>query len=224
MTDIQRRLFNLQDKKYAEFSAKLTPTVDSELFIGVRIPEMRKLAKDLVREGSYEEFLGELPHKYYDENVLHGLILSEIKDYGDCMEKVENFLPYVDNWAVCDTMSPKVFKKHKAELMAKIAEWVASDHTYTCRIGMLMLMKHFLDDDFKEEYLEIPASVKSEEYYVNMMIAWFFATALAKQWDTSIPYIEQRRLSEWTHRKTIRKACESYRITDEQKTYLRSLK
>jgi len=224
MSDIKKRLFELQDKKYAEFSAKLTPTVDAGLFIGVRIPEMRKLAKDLVREGSYGDFMGELPHKYYDENVLHGLILSEIKDYEDCMEKVENFLPYVDNWAVCDTMSPKVFKKHKAELMAKIAEWVASDHTYTCRFGMLMLMKHFLDADFKEEYLEIPARVKSEEYYVNMMIAWFFATALAKQWGTSIPYIEQRRLSEWTHRKTIQKACESYRITDEQKTYLRSLK
>lgn len=224
MADIQKKLFELQDKKYAEFSAKLTPTVDSELFIGVRIPEMRKLAKTLVKEGSYEDFLVELPHKYYDENVLHGLILSEMKDYKDCMGKVENFLPYVDNWAVCDTMSPKVFKKDKEKLLEKVVEWTSAEHTYTCRFGILMLMKHFLDDDFKEEYMEIPASVKSEEYYVNMMIAWFFATALAKQWDAAVPYIEQRKLGKWTHRKTIQKACESYRITAEQKSYLRSLK
>ncbi len=224
MTDIQERLFELQDKKYAEFSAKLTPTVDAELFIGVRIPQMRKLAKTLVKEDSYEDFLGELPHEYYDENVLHGLIVSELKDYENCMAKVEHFLPYVDNWAVCDTMSPKVLKKHKEKLMVKIVDWAASDHTYTCRFGMLMLMKHFLDDDFKEEYLEIPSGVISEEYYVNMMIAWFFATALAKQWDAAVQYIEKRRLSDWTHRKTIQKACESYRITDEQKAYLRRLK
>lgn len=224
MTDIQKRLFELQDKRYAEFSAKLTPTVDADLFIGVRIPQMRKLAKTLVKEGNYEDFLNEIPHKYYDENVLHGLILSELKDYENCIEKVEQFLPCVDNWAVCDTMSPGVFKRHKDELMEKIVDWTISDHTYTCRFGMLMLMKHFLDDDFKEEYLEIPAGVISEEYYVNMMIAWFFATALAKQWEAAVPYIENRRLSEWTHRKTIQKSCESYRITEEQKVYLRGLK
>ena len=224
MLDITGKLFELQDKKYAEFSAKLTPTVEAELFIGVRIPELRKLAKTLVKEGGYEDFLMELPHKYYDENVLHGLVISEFKEYEECIEALEIFLSYVDNWAVCDTMSPKVFRKHKEQLMEKIVEWTASDHTYTCRFGMLMLMKWFLDEDFHEEYLEIPAGVISEEYYVNMMIAWFFATALAKQWDAAIQYIEERSLGEWVHRKTIQKACESYRITDQQKQYLRSLK
>lgn len=224
MIDIQTKLFELSDEKYADFQAKLTPTVDRELFIGVRVPELRKLAKVLMKEPDHEAFINELPHKYYDENVLHGMMISEIKDFGQCIEAVDRFLPYVDNWAVCDTMSPKVFKKHKEELMEKIVEWSASDKTYTCRFGMGMLMKYFLDEDFSPEYLEIPAKVVSEEYYVNMMIAWFFATALAKQWDASIPYIEERRLSDWVHRKTIQKACESYRVTDEQKAYLRSLK
>lgn len=224
MNEIQKRLFELQDRKYAEFSAKLTPTVDAEMFIGVRIPELRRLAKTLVKEGGYEDFLKELPHRYYDENVLHGLIVSEFKDYEKCIGALEAFLPFVDNWAVCDTMSPKVFRKYKEQLMEKIMEWTGSEHTYTCRFGMLMLMKWFLDEDFHEEYLEIPASVKSKEYYVNMMVAWFFATALAKQWDAAVPYIENHRLDQWTHRKTIQKACESYRVTDEQKAYLRSLK
>lgn len=221
---ITANLFALQDKKYAEFQARLTPTVEKELFIGVRVPELRKFAKTLMKDPKHEEFLQELPHKYYDENVLHGMMVSEIKDYTKCVEAVGAFLPYVDNWAVCDTMSPKVFKKHKAELMEKIVEWSDSEKTYTCRFGMGMLMKYFLDEDFRPEYLEIPAGVKSEEYYVNMMIAWFFATALVKQWEATIPYIEERRLSDWVHKKTIQKACESYRVTDEQKVYLRSLK
>lgn len=222
--NIQKELFKLQNKKYAEFQAKLTPTVAREKFIGVRVPDVRKLAKAIYKDGAYEDFLKQLPHEYYDEDMLHGLILSEIKGYEVCVAAVDEFLPYVNNWAVCDIMSPKVFRKHKTELIEKIKEWAASKETYTCRFGMEMLMSHFLDEDFKAEYLKIPASVRSEEYYVNMMTAWFFATALAKQWDATIPYIENNKLDVWTHNKTIQKARESYRITDEQKEYLKGLK
>lgn len=224
----QNRLFEIADKEYAAFQCKLTPTVADELFIGCRVPEVRKLAKSIFKEGNdnnhFEEYLNMLPHKYYDENMLHGLIISEYKDYDECIKKVDEFLPYVDNWAVCDIMSPKIFKKHKEKLIVKIKEWSGSTHTYICRFGMEMLMSYFLDDDFKAEYLEIPAAVISEEYYVNMMIAWFFATALAKQWKATIPYIENKRFSKWVHNKTIQKAIESYRITDEQKDYLRTLR
>lgn len=221
---IQKQLFELQDTKYAAFQAKLTPTVPIEKFIGVRVPACRKLAKKVYKEAVYDGFLKSLPHEYYDEDMLHGLIISEMKDYDNCIDELQKFLPYVDNWAVCDIMSPKVFKKHKAELIQEIKKWSNSDHPYVCRFGLEMLMSHYLDEEFKPEYLEIPAAVKSNEYYVKMMIAWFFATALAKQWDAAIPYIENQRLSMWEHNKTIQKACESYRITDEQKKYLRSLK
>lgn len=217
-------LFDLQDKEYAAFQAKLTPTISPDLFIGVRVPMVRKLAKQLYKEGDYESFLKELPHKYYDENMLHGLLISQAKDYDICINQLEEFLPFVDNWAVCDIMSPKIFKKHKDELISKIKQWSASEHTYTCRFGLEMLMSFYLDEDFKTEYLEIPAAIRSDEYYVNMMIAWFFATALAKQWDDSITYIEDERLDVWTHNKTIQKARESFRITPEQKEYLKSLK
>lgn len=224
MTDFQRLLFDLRDEEYAAFQAKLTPTVPAELFIGVRVPQARKLAKQIFKEMDYMPFLKELPHKYFDENMLHTLILNEIKDYDECIELVEEFLPYVDNWAVCDILSPKVFKKHKNELIEIIKQWSSSTATYTCRFGVEMLMSHFLDKDFVADYLEIPAVIRSEEYYVNMMNAWFFATALAKQWDATIPYIEKNRLDVWTHNKTIQKARESYRITDEQKEYLKTLK
>lgn len=220
----QDRLLELQDKEYALFQAKLTPGVVLDNIIGVRVPQVRKLAKDIYKEGGYEEFLLQLPHQYYDENMLHGLIISEMKDYDKCIDELDRFLPYVDNWAVCDIMSPKVFKKNKEKLLLKIKEWVASEHTYTCRFGMEMLMSHFLDDNFKDEYLNIVASVQSDEYYVKMMIAWFFATALAKQWDAAFPYIENGRLDIWCHNKTIQKARESYRITQEQKEILKSLK
>lgn len=218
------RLFELQDKKYAEFQAKLIPTIDKECIIGVRVPEIRKLAKQLFKEKNYEEFLRELPHKYYDEMLLHGLLIAEIKDYEICLREVNRFLPHVDNWAVCDILSPKVFGKNKEALLEQIKIWAASKEVYTCRFGMEMLMSHFLDGDFKPEYLELPAGVRSEEYYVNMMTAWFFATALAKQWEATIPYIEGGRLDVWTHNKTIQKARESYRITEEQKKYLNGLK
>lgn len=222
--EIQKKLFELQDIGYAEFQSKLTPTVERETFIGVRVPELRKLAKNYIKDKESQKFLKELPHQFYDENMLHGLLLSEIKDYDSCINELDIFLPYVDNWAVCDIMSPKVFKKHKEKLLEKIKIWATSDQVYTCRFGLEMLMTHFLDEDYKPEYLEIAAGVHSEEYYVNMMIAWFFATALAKQWDTTIPYITENRLSEWVHNKTIQKARESYRITDEQKKYLKGLK
>ena len=217
-------LFALQDSSYGDFQAKLTPGIPREQFIGVRVPEVRKLAKKLAKEPGTASFLEDLPHKYYDENMLHALLLSEMKDYEACVAAVDRFLPYVDNWAVCDILSPKIFRRNKPALLKKIREWSASEKTYTCRFGIEMLMSHFLDDDFKPEYLEIPAAVRSEEYYVRMMVAWFFATALAKQWDAVVKYVEEGRLDTWTHNKTIQKARESYRITPEQKEYLQSLK
>lgn len=221
---MKEELLELQDISYADFQAKLTPNIPRDLFIGVRVPELRKLAKKVAEEPETSKFLRELPHKYYDENMLHGFIISEIKDYDACIEAVDIFLPYVDNWAVCDIMSPKIFKKNKTALLEKIKEWSASEKTYTCRFGIEMLMSHFLDDDFKPEYLEIPLSVNSEDYYVKMMIAWFFATALAKQWDATIKHMEDQRLDPWTHNKAIQKARESRRITLKEKEYLKSLK
>lgn len=223
-TPLQTRLFALQDKAYAAFQAKLTPGIPFESFIGIRIPALRAFAKEYIKESEHEVFWQQLPHRYYDENMLHGLLISLEKDYDKAVQLTDAFLPYVDNWAVCDIMSPKVFAKHKVELMSKIKTWSASSHTYTCRFGIEMLMSHFLDKDFEPEYLEIPAAARSEEYYVKMMVAWFFATALAKQWDATIPYLLERRLAPWTHNKTIQKAIESYRITPEQKEYLRRLK
>lgn len=221
---IRERLFELQDEKYADFQAKLTPGIPRECFIGVRMPAMRKLAKELAKDPASADFLAQLPHDYYDENLLHGQLISLIKDYETCLIEVDRFLPYVDNWAVCDTMSPNVFKKHRPELLAKIREWAASDETYTARFGLEMLMSHFLDEEFRPEYLEIAAAATGEDYYMKMMVAWFFATALAKQWDATIGYVEQYRLAPWTHNKTIQKAIESYRITPEQKDFLRSLR
>ena len=222
--EIQKELFSLQDKEYMKFSSKLTPNVPEDTIIGVRIPEIRKLAKKLVRNNEYEDFLKELPHKYYDENLLHGAIISENKDFENCIELLDSFLPFVDNWAVCDTISPKIFKKHKKELIEKIKEWSQSDKTYTCRFGVEMLMTHFLDEDFKKEYLEMVANIHSEEYYVKMVIAWFFATALAKQWDYAVIYLENNRLDVWVHNKTIQKARESLRILEDKKGYLKRLK
>ena len=222
--DILKSLFESSDEKHADFQAKLTPTIERDKFIGVRVPDVRKIAKEMYKTGGFEDFLSELPHKYYDENMLHGLILSEFKDYDKCIEYVDKFLPYVDNWAVCDIMSPKCFKKNKEKLILKIIEWSRSDAVYTSRFGIEMLMSHYLDDDFKPEYLKIPEGVHLEDYYSKMMVAWFFATALSKQWDAAIPYIEQGCLDVWTHNKTIQKARESYRITPEQKEYLKTLK
>ena len=221
---IREELFSMQDKKYRDFQAKLIPTVATDSVIGVRTPALRTYAKELLKEGKYEAFLQDLPHRYFDENQLHAFIISGIKDYEKCMEEVCRFLPYVDNWATCDQMSPKVFRKQKAELLKQIKKWIKSDETYTVRFAIGMLMEHFLDDDFAPEYPKMVASVRSEEYYINMMIAWYFATALAKQYEAVLPYIEGKKLDPWTHNKAIQKSVESYRITDEQKTYLKSLK
>ena len=222
--EIQDELFKLQDTKYRDFQKKLIPTVDPESIIGVRTPELRKLAKELVKREDIKCFLEALPHGFFDENQLHAFILSAMKDYDLCIEEVERFLPYVDNWATCDQMSPKVFKKHREELFEHIKKWIKSDKTYTVRFGIGMLMEHFLDEDFDIKYPEAVSKIRSEEYYINMMIAWYFATALAKQYESVLPFIEERRLDTWTHNKAIQKAVESYRITKEQKEYLKSLK
>lgn len=217
-------MYKNQDLEYGEFQYKLIPGVDRGTVIGVRVPVLRKIAKEYVHSSEAENFLGELPHQFYDENMLHGMLISEIKDYNLCIKRVNEFLPFVDNWAVCDTLVPKVFKKNKQAILGEIYSWVSSKHIYTCRFGIGMLMRLFLDDEFEPKYLEIPANVKSDEYYVNMMIAWFFATALAKQWDSTIPFIEDYKLSPWVHNKTIQKAKESYRVSDEHKQYLNGLK
>ena len=221
---IREHLFSLQDTEYRDFQAKLIPTAKEGSVIGVRTPELRKYAAALLKQGDYEVFLQDLPHAYFDENQLHAFLISGMKDYERCMEELFRFLPYVDNWATCDQMSPKIFKKHKTELLKKIREWTGSSETYTIRFGVGMLMEHFLDEDFAPEYPKLVAALRSEEYYVNMMIAWYFATALAKQYDAVLPYIEKKKLDPWTHNKAIQKAVESYRITPEQKTYLKSLK
>ena len=222
--EIRRKLFSLQDIKYRDFQAKLIPGKTAEVMIGVRTPELRKLAKELGKREDISEFLTDLPHEYFDEDQLHAFILSGMKDYKECMEGVCRFLPFVDNWATCDQMSPKVFKKHRPALANQADRWLDSEHTYTVRFGIGMLMEHFLEEDFELKYPERVAGLRSDEYYVNMMIAWYFATALAKQYDAIIPYIENRRLDLWTHNKTIQKAIESYRITPEQKEYLRTLR
>ena len=223
MNSIRDELFKLQDKKYQEMQIRLIPTVKSDTIIGVRTNDIKNLAKKIIKE-DYVSFLEELPHKYFDENQLQAFIISLIKDYDECILYLNKFLPYIDNWATCDQLSPKVFQKHKEELLEQIKKWITSKETYTIRFGIGMLMKYYLDDNFKIEYLKWVSNIKREEYYVNMMIAWYFATALAKQYDVTIPFIENKQLNTWTHNKTIQKAIESYRITQEKKNYLRSLK
>ncbi len=222
--EIREELFRQQDKTYRDFQKKLIPTVAEDTVIGVRTPALRAYAKDLGKRAEVQEFLEDLPHAYFDENQLHAFLLSGMKDYEACVAGVDAFLPYVDNWATCDQMSPKVFKKHRKELLAKIREWLRSDEPYTVRFAIGMLMEHFLDEDFDPVYPEMVSKVRSEEYYINMMIAWYFATALAKQYDAVLPYITEKKLDVWTHNKTISKAVESYRITPEQKAYLKTLK
>ena len=223
-SDLHKELKKLQDLKYRDMQVKIIPTVEPSSIIGVRTPELKAMAKEILKSGDYEDFLNDLPHKYFEENQLHAFILSGMKDAASCFEELEKFLPYVDNWATCDQMSPKIFKKHKDELLKRVKEWIKSDETYTVRFGVGMLMEHFLDDDYDVKYPEMVSKLRSDEYYVNMMIAWYFATALAKQYDTIIPYIEKKKLDKWTHNKAIQKSVESYRITDEQKTYLKTLK
>lgn len=224
MTEIQELLFAKQDTKYRDFQALLFPNINKEKMIGVRTPKLKKLAKELFGKEIANEFIETLPHEYFDENQLHAFLISLIKDYEICLKEVERFLPYVDNWGTCDQLSPKVFAKHKDELIILIKRWIKSKHTYTVRFAIGLLLGLYLDDSFKEEYMELISNIKSEEYYINMMIAWYFATALAKQYESAIKYIEEKKLSSWVHNKTIQKAVESYRISDEQKVYLKGLK
>lgn len=221
---VREKLMQLQDLKYADFQRKLLPTVDAETVIGVRTPQLRKLAKELKGSEEAEAFIKELPHEFFDENQLHAFLIAEEKDLEKCIRQVERFLPFVDNWATCDQLSPKIFRKHRSELLGYIRVWLESEHVYTVRFAVGMLMEHFLDEDFAPEYPEMAAAVRSDEYYINMMIAWYFATALAKQWDAVLPYIEDRRLDVWTNNKAIQKSVESRRITKEQKEYLKTLK
>ena len=223
MDSILQILEENRDKVYGAFQGKLIPTVEQETIIGVRTPVLRKLAKKLRSEPEGEAFLQELPHRYFDENQLHGFLISEEKDFARCMEELERFLPFIDKWATCDQTAPKVFRKHRKELLPYIRRWLGAEHTYTVRFAVGMLMTHYLDEDFRDEYLNWAAEIHSEEYYVNMEIAWYFATALAKQWDAAILLLEDGRLDQWVHNRTIRKAVESYRITAEQKAYLKKL-
>ena len=225
ITQVQKELFELQDEGYRAFHSKLIPNIDPERIIGVRTPRLRSYAKNFAKRPEAAAFLQQLPHTYYEENNLHAFLIEQITDYEICVAEWNRFLPYVDNWATCDMPSPKVFKKHLSELRSQIRAWMDSEETYTVRFGIGMLMRLYLEPEtFSTEYSERVAEIQSEEYYVNMMVAWYFATALAKQWDAIIPYIKDRRLSRWCHNKTIQKAVESSRITPEQKTYLRGLR
>ncbi len=222
--DIRLKLQSLKDEKYRDFTAGLMPTVPKEKIIGVRTPLLRSFAKELLKEGDYQNFLTSLPHKYYEEDNLHGFIIEGIKDFNLCISELRRFIPYMDNWATCDCVRPKVLKKEPERVYDFILELLKSNKTYTVRYGIGLLMSFYLDDNFSTVHLKIVAQTTSEEYYINMMIAWYFATALSKQWESTIPYIENKALPQWVHRKTIQKAIESYRITPEQKAYLRTLK
>ena len=221
---IREELKLLQDTKYRDLQIRIIPTVKPEAIIGVCTPELRKLAKKFGPSEQIGMFLDDLPHAFFEENQLHAFIVSGMKDYGECIQALKRFLPYVDNWATCDQMSPRVFRKHRTELPEEIRKWIGSAEPYTIRFGIGMLMEHYLDESFDPAYPEAVASLRSEEYYVNMMIAWYFATALAKQYEAVLPYIENHRLDDWTHNKAIQKAAESFRITPEQKEYLKTMK
>lgn len=227
MTKIQQELFALQDEKYQSFQGKLVPNIDAQTIIGVRVPQLRTLAKQLYRQKedyNIEDFFTNLPHAYYEETLLHSFLIEQIKDFDECMAQFEKFLPFIDNWAVCDTCHPKVFKKHSDVILQKAKAWVKDSEPYTIRYGISCFMCYFLDGNFDTAHFDHVCAVTSDEYYVKMMQAWYFATALAKQWQAAVKIIEEKRLSPWVHNKTIQKACESFRVTDEHKIYLRTLK
>lgn len=221
---IRNELRKMADASYKDFQSKLVPTVDPETILGVRTPQLRNYAKQLIKDGRAPSFINELPHRYYDENNLHAFIIAQIKDFASCVEAVDRFLPFVDNWATCDGLRPKCFAQHRKDLFLKIQQWIISDQCYTVRFAIEMLLVHFLDLEFDPCHLEMVKSVRSREYYVQMMQAWYFATALAKQWEHTIRFLERYSLEPWVHNKTIQKAVESYRISQEQKIYLRSLR
>lgn len=224
LQDLQQVLFRHRDDAYADFTAKLIPTVPREKIIGIRAPEYKKILKELGNDPVIPAFLSALPHAWHEENCLHAALVNRIRDYQACVSALEQFMPFIDNWAVNDTINPACFRKHRAELIGRVQSWIASDAPYTRRCGMKILMANYLDEDFRPEYLDLPADLRSEEYYVNMMTAWLFAEALVRQWDTAVAFLENRRLDPWTNNKAIQKACESFRVPDERKAYLRTLK
>ncbi|MBP5448196.1 MAG: DNA alkylation repair protein [Treponema sp.] len=221
MDSIQKTLRQMADPKTAAFTSRIIPNVDPKTILGIKTPELRALAKEL---RANQKFLSDLPHKYFEENQLHGFVVSGIKDFDLCVAELERFLPFIDNWATCDQTSPVCFKKNRAALLPLIKKWIKSKRVYTVRFAIGMLMRHFLDEDFAPEYLEMVAAVKSDEYYIKMEVAWYFAEALAKQWDAALPYIKAKRLEAWTHNKAIQKARESFKISDERKELLKGLK
>ena len=222
--DLYDKLIEVRDPEYRDFQAKLVPNIPAETILGVRTPDMRRIAKEVFASGKAEEFLKDLPHRYYEENLIHFFVLAMIKNFDECVKGVEAFLPYVDCWPASDQATPKAFTKNHERLLPYIRKWVASDHVYTARFGIRMLMNEFLGEDFREEFPELVASKKGDDYYLKMMIAWYFATALAKRYDETVKYFEERRLEEWVHRKAIQKALESFRVTEEHKEYLKSLR
>jgi len=222
--NIREELLSMSEPAYGDFQANIVPNIDRERIIGIRVPMLRQFAKKLKGTDEVKLFFKDLPHKYYEENILHIICLEDIKDYDECIAEVERFLPFMDCWAVTDDKPPKVYSGNRDRLIECVYRWIESKETYTCRYGLHTLMALYLDAEFKPEYNELAAQVRSDEYYVNMMIAWYFATALAKQWDATITYIENNRLDVWTHNKTIQKAIESFRVSDEHKNYLRTLK
>ena len=219
--DVYDRLIKEKDDEYKEFQAKLVPNIDPAIIIGVRTPQMRAIAKEVFANKDRNEFLNDLPHKYYEENLVHFFAISMIKDFDETVQRVEAFLPFVDCWPVSDQATPKSFKKNHEKLLPYVKKWIASDEVYTARFGIRMLMNEYLGDDFKEEYLELVASKRGDDYYLKMMVAWYFATALAKRYDESVKYIEEHRLDDWVHKKAIQKAVESFRVSDEHKEYLK---
>ncbi len=221
---VYEMLLEVKDDKYRDFQAKLVPNISPDTIIGVRTPDMRKIAKEVFNSDLKDGFLAELPHRYYEENLVHFFVVALIKDFDECIEAVEAFLPYIDCWPVSDQATPKSFKKQHERLLPYIRKWIASEHVYTARFGIRMLMNEYLGDDFREEYLSLVASKQGEDYYLKMMVAWYFATALAKRYDESVRYIEEKKLDEWVHKKAIQKALESYRVTEEHKVYLKSLR
>ena len=224
MTPIQKKLFELQDLKYRDFHSKLMPTVCKDKIIGVRVPQLRKFSKELNKSELKEDFLNSLPHKYYEEDNLHAFLIEQINDFDECISALDNFLLFIDNWATCDMLTPKVLGKNSDLLYKKIQEWVKSEHAYTVRFAVVTLMKFFMDESLDKNHLNLLLSIKSDEYYINMSIAWYLATALSSGWDLVIPYIENQKFDKWVHNKAIQKANESYRITKEQKDYLKTLK
>lgn len=222
--DVRKRLFEMQDTGYRDFHARLVPTVEKEKIIGIRTQVLRKFAKEFGKTERSEMFLKVLPHQYYEENNLHGLLIEQSRDYDKCLGELERFLPHIDNWATCDLLALHMMKKHRDIFIREIYRWMESDKPYIIRFGISMLMRHYLDEGFKPEYPEKVAAICSEEYYVNMMRAWYFATALAKQYEKILPFLEEQRMDIWTHNKTIQKSIESFRITQEQKDHLRTLR